>query len=350
MGRAGRANETVDSYVFYLSQDNSIVPENFFERIPFTDKVISDVSVLNNDYGHICRRLTNGFNSKQQLLNNLLFFYKEEVISSQKDFIVKRFDANNLLTIKRYLYILYVMGYVQDWYSYSTEQELLISPKTKNSKETALQYFIGLGNNQNEILKIQRSTNLNAILAVYVEWYFSNFLYIHKEAFLDLNDFIINNHFSSSSDITRAIKSYYSLSYSSIKKAENTYLKASLQELISMVLYKHDKSVIADISRINGNEYNYNLDCTLFIDVLYNDFRIDENRLKRIVETSSTKQKSDFVNALESTYDEASTEIRMLILEILEIYEHEFGISFETWFEKYYSVHDSRCDLSRIFI
>ena len=130
------------------------------------------------------------------------------------------------------------------------------------------------------------------------------------------------------------------MSYSSIKKAENTYLKASLQELISMVLYKHDKSVIADISRINGNEYNYNLDCTLFIDVLYNDFRIDENRLKRIVETSSTKQKSDFVNALESTYDEASTEIRMLILEILEKYEHEFGISFEAWFEKYYSVHD----------
>lgn len=340
VGRAGRSNETVNSYVFYLSQDNSIVPENFFERIPFTDKVISDVSALNNDYGHICRRLTNGFNSKQQLLNNLLSFYKDEVISSQKDFIVKRFDAKHLLTIKRYLYILYVMGYVQDWYSYSTDQELLISSKTKNSKETALKYFVGLGNNQNEILKIQRSTNLNEILAVYVEWYFSSFLYIHKEAFLDLNDFITNNHFSTSSDITSAIKSYYSLSYSSIKKSEDAYLKATLQELISMVLYNHDKSAIADMSRINGNEYNYNLDCTLFIDVLYNDFRIDENRLKRIVEISSTKQKADFVNALESTYDKASTEIRLLILEILEKHEYEFGFSFETWFENYYRVHE----------
>lgn len=340
IGRAGRANESVSSYVFYLVPNDSNVCERFFDRIPLSNDIIAKVSTLNNDYGHICCKLTNGFNSKQQLLHNLLSFYSTEVLVTQREFTVKKFDSSQLLTIKRYLYILFVMGCVQDWYSYSADNELLISTKKHGFKETALEYFIKLGNNQNEILKIQRATNLNEILEIYVEWYFSTFLYTHKEAFLDLYDFISNNHFSSSENITDEIKAYYSLSYSSIKKNEDKYLKASLNELVSLVIHMHNRSAIADISRINGNEYNYNLDCTLLIDILYNELRIDENRLKRIINVSTAKQKSDFINVLEWTYDESSTEVRLLIIQIFKKYGYEFNLDFERWFEQYYNTHN----------
>ena len=102
----------------------------------------------------------------------------------------------------------------------------------------------------------------------------------------------------------------------------------------------HNRSAIADISRINGNEYNYNLDCTLLIDILYNELRIDENRLKRIINVSTAKQKSDFINVLEWTYDESSTEVRLLIIQIFKKYGYEFNLDFERWFEQYYNTHN----------
>ena len=74
---------------------------------------------------------------------------------------------------KKYIYMLYVIGYVKDWYSYSTNEndgliEIMITLgndcNLARVKQRAIAYFDSLGTNRKQIVETQRATDIPSII------------------------------------------------------------------------------------------------------------------------------------------------------------------------------------------
>jgi hypothetical protein len=60
-------------------------------------------------------------------------------------------------------------------------------------KERCLKFLEFIDEENDHAYDIQRSTSVEDVIDVFSEWYFSQYVYKHKEAFLDLFEFINNN-------------------------------------------------------------------------------------------------------------------------------------------------------------
>ena len=136
------------------------------------------------------------------------------------------------------------------------------------------------------------------VIGVYVDWYYSKFLYHHKEMFLDFLEFAESNKDSDSEKVTEDIREYFTLPFIEIKSDELYYSKLSLKEIAEKVAQGIGRNTLANVERINSNRYMYNLDCFLFLGNLKLYARFDKSRFDRIIRNTPAKQNGELMDAI----------------------------------------------------
>ena len=220
---------------------------------------------------------------------------------------------------KKYIYMLYVVGFIKDWYSYSTDKsngliEIMMTLGDDcglaRVKRRAIEYYDFLGSNREQIVKTQRANEIPEVIKVYVDWYYSKFLYHHKEMFLDFLDFVEANKESDSEKVTEDIREYFTLPFIEIKSDEMYYSKLSLNEIADKIAQGIGRNTLANVERINSNRYMYNLDCFVFLGHLKLYSRFDKGRFERIVRNTPTKDSQELMNAIIKVFANLNSEGR----------------------------------------
>ena len=315
IGRAGRANEAVNSYVFYLDPVPENIPSVLLKReleIPDISRILNDID---NDYSDCYRKLNNNIDSKEDLLEQIMQIYNEFEQRGQ-GLYVKKYPLATVEVVKKYIFMLYIIGYVNDWYSYAGNEydgiiEIMVDISSSNHdfyrrpanmlnrvKQRTVAYYETLGSNREQIVKTQRATDVPDVIKVYVDWYYAKFLYHHKEMFLDFLEFAEANKKSNSEKVTEDIREYFTLPFIEIKSDEVYYSKLSLKEVADKVAQGISRNTLANVERINSNRYVYNLDCFLFLGNLKLYARFDKSRFERIIRNTSGSRKRELMDAI----------------------------------------------------
>ena len=324
IGRAGRANEAVNSYVFYLDPVPENVPPVLLKReleIPDISRILNDID---NDYSDCYRKLNSNIDSKEDLLEQIMQIYNEFEQKGQ-GLYVKKYPLITVEMVKKYIFMLYTIGYVNDWYSYAGNEldgiiEIMVDVSSSNHefykipanmlnrvKQRAVAYYETIGSNREQIVKTQRATDIPGVIEVYVDWYYAKFLYHHKEMFLDFLEFVETNKESDSEMVTEDISEYFTLPFIEIKNDEIYYSKLSLKEIADKVARGIGRNTLANVERINSNRYMYNLDCFLFLGNLKLYARFDKSRFERIIRNTPAEQNQELMDAIRKVFAKLNT-------------------------------------------
>ena len=357
IGRAGRADESVTSYVLYLSLDNA--PAGFVKRTTDGGSNTSCVFEKKNDYYDCYLKFNNGIASKKELSDRLNRVF-DDLYAMKRPLYVKTYREKSndwftdVETQKRYIYMLSNLGYVDDWYSYSGNDEensvdimLVISSNNhdhfsqdKNMilrmKQRVTSYYEFLGNNRSQIMATQNARGFADLIEIYVDWYYNRYLYLHKEMFLDSLDFVQLSKDRPDEQITDAIREYFSLPFAEIKNTEAYYATLSVEEIIRKVSEGIGKATLVNIERINSNSYSLQLDVLLLLGNAMVSKFFDFNRFERIIGEISKWEKQQLIDAICGMYSKFEKESRFDIIRTFKNFEGEIGISSDALISRCY--------------
>lgn len=315
IGRAGRANEAVNSYVLYLDPSPRNVPASLLKREIEIPNISQTLNNIDNDYSDCYRKLNSNIDSKEDLLAQIMQVY-EDLRQNGVDSNIRKYPYSTVDMTKKYIYMLYVIGFVNDWYAFSTDDhkglvEIMIvlgnDCNLSRVKQRATAYYDSLGSNREQIVKTQRASDIPGAIKVYVDWYYSKFLYHHKEMFLDFLDFVESNKEHESEKITDDIREYFTLPFIELKSDEQYYSKLTLKEIATKISQGVGRNTLANVERINSNRYMYNLDCFLFLGNLKLYARFDKSRFERIIRNTSSNQEQELKEAISKVFEGLNT-------------------------------------------
>ena len=338
IGRAGRANERVRSYVIFLAGTATNIPDELLRRDTEIEKVPSLLRGLDNDYADVYRKLTNNCPTKNVLYQELLQLYSSLDYHTRSMFI-KTYDPASDIKTRQHLYMLYLAGYINDWYTYeyneksagidvlidvcSTNAEtLLVDPGKifRRMQKRLCDYFDFLGGTRDVISQVNRASSPEQLIDIYVDWYYKKYLYHHNEQFIDLYEFIISNMRGSSDHITDEIKDHFVLPFIKLKTDEVYYLSMTPEEITEKAILGVGSDTLANLERINGNRYSYLLDYMLF----YGHYRMngvfEGGRLNRVLRSAEDSER--IYHLLPQVYAAGSLEAKLDMLKYIETDSH----------------------------
>ncbi|MDD4492964.1 MAG: helicase-related protein [Eubacteriales bacterium] len=358
IGRAGRANENVKSFVVYLENNKNIIPDKLLKRNTQIDDLPGLLAGLDNDYSDIYRKLNNNSPTKSALYDKLIEMYNA-FISGKRPLYVNSYSFEVIEEVKQLLFMLYSVGYIYDWYSYCKNDkidgvDILIDISSTDSasyeadprkmlnrmKNRLRDYFDYMGNNRESIAKVDRASSPEEIMKVYVEWYYAKYLYHHNEQFLDFYEFITNNKESNSEKITTEIKDYFVLPFIKLKSDETYYGEMSLKDIVNKAVQGLSKVSLANIERINSNRYSYKLDFLLFCGHLRANNQFEESRLDRVTSNVSKGELKEIVNSIPKLYAVCDVAGKLSILNYLEQANDTLRINYSEFLKAAYKNGD----------
>jgi superfamily II DNA/RNA helicase len=336
IGRAGRANEKVKSYILYLDTTVDNVPEGLLQRNTPIHSLPSLLNGYENDYAHVYRKLSNGAISDEELYAQLINTY-QDFVQRDRAFYIESYPYETIDKTKQQLYMLYLSGYVHDWYSYSQSKggngvDILIDICSSNAdedkrdpnkmlnrmKKQMHDYFVCMGNSRESIAKVERSKSPEEIIRIYVKWYYEKYLYHHNEQFLDFFEFIASNASCDRDKITEEIKDYFVIPFAKLESDEALYNELSVKEIISKTTTGVSKNTLVNLERINSNRNSYKIDVALFCGQLRMNDVFDEGRLARILSKLSETEINQLSNSLATLYSSCNTAAKIRILNYME--------------------------------
>jgi hypothetical protein len=350
VGRAGRANEQVSSYVLYLNSQKGVTPRDLLRRQTPIENIPDLLVGLDNDYGDIYRQITNNCPTKEFLINQLLIIYHSYSDHGSPLFIEEN-NNDELYRLKQKLFMLYSTGFIHDFYALrkrksgvgieiifdvnSTEDPKKRLRKMRNRLST---YLEEMGSGREIIARVRRADSEEEIIKIYVDWYYNKYLYHHNEQFLDLFDFIEHNSLNNDSEIiTSTIKDYFNLPFIKLKSDEEKFVDMSIQQIGDKVVAGIDTREIANIERINSNRYSYKLDYFLFCANLRFRDVFETDRLQRILGNVSDQDEKVIVNTFRKLYKVCSIYGKLSILKYFELFSNRHQISFSQFFSELYT-------------
>ena len=326
IGRAGRADEAVTSYVLYLEPSPRNIPPALLERKSEISNISEMLKGFDNDYSACYRKLSSNINSKRDLRNNVMrnYYWLEEkggYGNPQKEFPLADVEMN-----KKYIFMLYAIGYIREWYvsSHSDLDHIKLTVEISGStghrqdpmllnhvKECAVKYYENLDSKstREQIGKTKAAKDVLSVIDVYVDWYYTKYLYHHREMFLDFFRFVEGNKKCDSNRITEELGEYFILPFDEIERDAMDYSKRSLKEIANKVARGIGRNTRANVERINNDIYIYKLDCVLFLDDL-RCARFDKSRFTRIIKNTPTNQNQELMDAIRIVFARLDTSSR----------------------------------------
>lgn len=334
IGRAGRANERVRSYVIFLSGTTGNIPDGLLRRDTEIEQVPSLLRGLDNDYADIYRKLTNNCPTKSVLYQELLQLYSS-LDYHERSMFIRTYDPASDVKIRQHLYMLYLAGYINDWYTYehneksaaidvlidicSTNAESFLTDQGKifrRMQKRLCDYFDFLGGTREVISKVNRASSPEQLIDIYVDWYYAKYLYHHNEQFIDLYEFIISNMRGNNDHITDEIKDHFILPFIKLKTDEAYYLSMSPEEITEKAILGVGSDTLVNLERINGNRYSYLLDYMLFCGHYRMNGVFEGGRLKRVLRSAEDSER--IYHLLPQVYAAGSPEAKLDMLKYIE--------------------------------
>lgn len=357
IGRAGREDEKVTAYVVYLSPTEENIPRQLLKRETKIDNMLQILTRMNNDYSEVYRKLICGAETSNDLYKKLISIYSGFRVGKKTAYIVDC-SVENIETYKQFLYMLFVTGYVKDWYTYRalkndegveiivdicsvpnsghTVEALDDASMLDRMKKISRDYFAFMGNDRKSIFNVSRANSIEDVFKVYVEWYYEKFLYHHKEQFLDFFDFLIGNVECNTVKITEEIEGYFALPFVQIKKDEERYSSMTFDEVAKQAIDGLNKNVLSELERINSNKYSYKLEFLLFIGKWNCLGRFDATRLERLWTKLSYEEKQIFFETLAEVYSGCNDDAKWQCLKYFEGKRNVTDIRIQRLIDKIY--------------
>ena len=326
LGRGGRAGEHIDSYVYYIPLGNDKAASEFLQRGRITDggTLISDVNKQSGFRQIIVSVYP--YHSVNELSETLLNLYSK--LRDTKRALTTVICSNDEVdTIRKKLYMLYCTGYIRDWYDYSFDSdkktEIMVDicsnnaahySRIENMTERMKDSFIrfisdSTSGDANELeQRAERATSPEELICVFSDWFFVQYIYTHKESFLDLYDFISNNESETNEEITEQIRDYYVLPYEKIKANEEEYRAYTSEQIAEKTRTGVSRSTINDLERMLTLNYCPNIDYYLMLGH-FSKGLFSAERGDRIL-GSGFVSGSDMISAFSSLYSMVGTEGR----------------------------------------
>lgn len=342
-GRAGRNNEDATSYVFYLSKKDN-APKELFQR----DLVIDTVPKIkfHNDYTDVISEIYH-FKSQIELSHSISDYY-HTLKKKNRALLTEKISFDEIQGKKQLLYMLYRIGYVNDWYTSDNLNTLMIDIRSSNNfyfsdeknmlarvKERSLNFFEFIDEENDYSYDIDNADSIEKIIDIFSEWYFTKYSYKHKEAFIDLFDFIDNNLDSDNSAIVDEIRNYYLLPFMKIKSDEEKYNNLSPSDIIRRFMHGITYETISNLERSLNENYNVNIDFATFVGRLkYSHF--DSNRIERILTYNKNKYLTYVYQAILRMYSKTNLNCRFNILKWASKNIAVLNDNFEGFLQKIY--------------
>ena len=361
IGRAGRANEKSVSYVLYLDNSPENIPKQLLKRTTKINDLPALLNGIENDYGDIYRKLTNNCPTKDILFERLITLYNE-LKEKDRGLHVISYQFSELDDIKQELFMLYTVGYVNDWYSYCERKtadgiDILIDVSSSNTdeyrrnptlmlrrmKKRLRDYFELLGNDREAIAKTDRAATPEEVIRVYVDWYYLKYLYRHNEQFLDMYEFISTNLDSNSETVTSGIKEHFVLPFIKLKDDEAIFSEMSVKEIFNKVIAGVSSNTLTNIERLNSNKYSYRFDFLLFCGHLRMNGVFESDRLERVISNAPKDEIPFIFSSIERIYGFCEIDGRISILGFVRNNGAVHKIDFNEFLHKVYK--DGQKDL-----
>ncbi len=339
IGRAGRADERVTSYVLYLKPSEDNIPEKLLKRETFIDNLPHVLATMNNDYSDVYHVLNCGADTSDILFDRLIDIYSD-FHSGQKTLYLVKQNSKGIEQYKQLLYMLFATGYIKDWYTNKATQNNIIEiivdicslPNVTGHKTVAIsdfemldrmkkvsrEYYSSMDNDRESVFNVTRASKIEEVIKIYVKWYYEKFLYHHKEQFLDFFDFLVNNKDCDSVKITEEIEDYFTLPFIQIKEDEAYYTGMTIEELSNQVTTGIGKNTLSNLERINSDSYSYKLDYILFTGRWAREGRFEVTRLERFWNKLSGEEKKLFLNTMSNLYRNNSLDARLTYLDYVD--------------------------------
>lgn len=320
VGRAGRGNEQVASYVIFLEASSQNVPAGMLGRNIDLDELPERLRGLDNDFADAYRIITNNCTTRQALTDQLLKLYTNLDYQKQAMYIHTLSLPKERAELQK-LYMLYTAGYVNDFYAYAFNSkaaafDILVDICSTNATEyrtdpckmlrrmrkRLCDYFEFMGNDREVLSKVNRAHSEEELIHIYVDWYFSRFLYNQNEQFVDLYSFLVSNVDSDRNQITQEIREYFKLPFIQLKADELFYLSLSIPETIEKGIAGVGPETLINLERINSSRYCLTIDLML----LFGHYRMravfETERLERILQKAAPEERAQILNALPRLY------------------------------------------------
>ena len=339
IGRAGRADEKVTSYVIYLKPSEENIPEVLLKRDTVVDNLPHVLASMNNDFSEAYHKLNCGADTSDILYERLIDIYSDYHSGNKPVYLIQH-AVRGIEQYKQLIYMLYVIGYIKDWYTCraigNDEIELIIDicsvsntvghrivvlddkSMLERMQKVARDYFAEMGNDRESMFNISRANKIEEIIKIYVTWYYDKFLYHHKEEFLDFFDFLTNNKECNAVKITEEIEDYFTLPFIQIKEDEDYYSNMTFSELSNQLIVGIGRNTLSNLERINSNNYSYKLDYLLFAGRWAREGRLDITRLERLWKRLTDDEKDIFLKTMGELYLNCDTEAKLSYLDYVD--------------------------------
>lgn len=332
IGRAGRNGEAVTSHVIVQSLPGDLAYPELMNRNTPIDRVVGMIDGLptGNDYVHVFQKLMGGIPLKRELLNEL-----QRVAVMVKD-IEGRGEVScpveKAPLMKRCLYVLFLCGYVSDWWIDSRSDtslhfRILTQPEHRsmiNMRNALKNYFYNMGLHWESVARVPGAKTLSDLLGIYADWYYSRFLYHHREQFLDMVEFV--RLYQASSDtcqgnLDRTVQEHLKEHFRGLRLAELVETVGRIDRIPIGKIMATPPDEVGEIEKIEkalADRYNLRLDLAVFSYYLTHRGRCDPARFNRILSNARSKEFEELMSAFDLIYTQCSCEDRFALMQAIE--------------------------------
>lgn len=310
IGRVDREDLFGKSIVFSLNTDFA----------SFEDKRLLDYNLPNNEIIYqLTHDSTNNIysdikNSYKYLFNNI---ENRSETETKMDELLNYLDPKKYKQVikvlnsqheiyKRILYSLNNIGYINNWYYVYDPNDSYYLIYIEYSEEgtnlnilkaNAKTYLNMMGDFPDYIDSIDSSKSTRSILRKMENWFYDEYLFFHREQYLNMIDFAEFSMNKSSDEIVESLRHYF---YLDIEETRNIYIEINKLNIIEILNMSNNHIIEYSfyIEQLLLIEYNYKLDILMLMYYIVRRGYIHNNRFSRILSKLSNDDKQVFIDNL----------------------------------------------------
>jgi len=325
IGRAGREGVQSHSSVFFVNTKILAPNANLIRRnIPVKD-LLQELrhNTTPNDLTDAYKQIFNHLMSADEFLNSIIETYnnvKTLTEPAKVKFELKK--GASYKAIMRAMYVLYRTGLIAQWYieDFTNKSEPVFFVVPQNTrvtlsqiKESTINYLRAMGDYNSAINSIKSAEDEQQVLGYYVEWYYEQFMYHHREQLLEMCEFLHHFKNSDSKTISNALRNYFSISLLAIAKTAVTINDMTYKDILLM---QQDEADMMEEGIRRSSEHQFSPKTEFFIFCMnikkYNDF--DEGRIIAVMDNIHEYERHEIIENLAQIYQSLEVDSQVSII------------------------------------
>ncbi len=334
IGRSAREPGTsADSFVYYLNK-NSIAtnhPDLIKHGMTISDMIHElNRSQENDDYLSTLKMIFNGAMPPDSFYDEIVkIWHKVRSLNEPGVIECGVTKPEDRLLQMRCLYVLFRVNAMFGWYIVTSDNNntarFHITPlkepfSVANAQEIAVKYIRAMGKYNLTIRQIKDATEFEQIIRIYVDWYYNQFLYHHREQVLEMLEFLEHFNGKDNEVISDTLKSYFSLGLLTVDESTSRITGMTLKDITLLSLENDQMELIESVRRGSENENSAKIDYFLFCcnAIIYND--IDISRLERALYGLNEANINDLLDNIHAIYEKIELTDKLRIINKLCTY------------------------------